>query len=70
MLSLANAFSEDDLKNFEKKIYNFLDQERKYYFSYSSAEPKIDGISASLFYSKWKIKPKDYLEEMERKVKI
>ena len=24
MLSLANAFSEDDLKNFEKKITNFL----------------------------------------------
>jgi NAD-dependent DNA ligase len=26
MLSLANAFSEQDLINFEKKILNYLDQ--------------------------------------------
>ncbi len=49
MLSLANAFSEEDLKNFEKKIYNFLDQKENIILEYS-AEPKIDGISASLFY--------------------
>ena len=49
MLSLANAFSEEDLKNFEKKIYNFLDQSQNTTLEYS-AEPKIDGISASLFY--------------------
>ena len=49
MLSLANAFSEEDLKNFEKKIYNFLDQSQNTILEYS-AEPKIDGISASLFY--------------------
>jgi len=49
MLSLANAFFEDDLKNFEKKIYNFLDQNENNILEYS-AEPKIDGISASLFY--------------------
>ncbi len=49
MLSLANAFSEEDLKNFEKKIYNFLDQNQNTTLEYS-AEPKIDGISASLFY--------------------
>ena len=49
MLSLANAFSEEDLKNFEKKIYNFLDQSQNITLEYS-AEPKIDGISASLFY--------------------
>ena len=47
MLSLSNAFDEDDLKNFEKKIFNFLDNKPK--FSYS-VEPKIDGISASLTY--------------------
>ena len=47
MLSLSNAFDEDDLKNFEKKIYNFLNNKPK--FSYS-VEPKIDGISASLTY--------------------
>ena len=49
MLSLANAFSEEDLINFEKKITNFLSQKEGYEISYS-AEPKIDGISASLTY--------------------
>lgn len=49
MLSLANAFSEEDLKNFEKKIFNFLDQSQNTALEYS-AEPKIDGISASLLY--------------------
>ena len=49
MLSLANAFSEDDLLNFEKKILNFLSENKEYKISYS-AEPKIDGISASLTY--------------------
>ena len=51
MLSLANAFSEDDLLNFEKKILNFLSQNKEFKISYS-AEPKIDGISASLIYKK------------------
>ena len=45
MLSLANAFIEDDLINFEKKILNFLSKDKDYKISYS-AEPKIDGISA------------------------
>ena len=49
MLSLANAFTEDDLINFEKKILNFLSKEKNFKLSYS-AEPKIDGISASLTY--------------------
>ena len=49
MLSLSNAFNEEDLKNFEKKILNFLDKNEKFVIEYS-AEPKIDGISASLFY--------------------
>jgi len=49
MLSLANAFSEEDLINFEKKIINFLSQKEGFEISYS-AEPKIDGISASLTY--------------------
>ena len=47
MLSLANAFNEEDLINFEKKILNFLNLNRSFEFEYS-AEPKIDGISASL----------------------
>ena len=53
MLSLSNAFSEEDLLNFEKKILSFLSQESSSIISYS-AEPKIDGISASLTYNKGK----------------
>ena len=49
MLSLANAFSKEDLINFEKKITNFLSQKEGFEISFS-AEPKIDGISASLTY--------------------
>ena len=49
MLSLANAFTKDDLINFEKKIFNFLSVKNDFKINYS-AEPKIDGISASLIY--------------------
>tara|TARA_B100000900_G_scaffold330039_1_gene290506 strand:- start:2094 stop:4124 length:2031 start_codon:yes stop_codon:yes gene_type:complete len=49
MLSLSNAFTEEDLINFEKKIINFLSIKENFKLSYS-AEPKIDGISASLNY--------------------
>ncbi len=49
MLSLGNAFTENDLVNFEKKIRNFLSLEESFNISYT-AEPKIDGISASLTY--------------------
>ena len=49
MLSLANAFDHDDLNNFEKKIMNYLNQKDRSQLEYS-AEPKIDGISASLSY--------------------
>ena len=49
MLSLGNAFNEEDLQNFEKKIINFLSLKATNTIEYS-AEPKIDGISASLIY--------------------
>ena len=49
MLSLANAFKEADLENFEKKMLNFLSMKDESIIEYS-AEPKIDGISASLTY--------------------
>jgi len=49
MLSLANAFNEEDLLNFEKRILNFISEKENFKISYS-AEPKIDGISASLIY--------------------
>ena len=54
MLSLGNAFDEEDLKNFEKKIINFLSLKKKDIIEYS-AEPKIDGISASLIYINGKL---------------
>ncbi|MDA9658801.1 NAD-dependent DNA ligase LigA [Candidatus Pelagibacter sp.] len=54
MLSLGNAFNEEDLKNFEKKIINFLSLKDKNSIEYS-AEPKIDGISASLIYINGKL---------------
>ena len=49
MLSLANAFSKENMEDFLKKIQNFLNikYSEKIVFS---AEPKIDGISASLKY--------------------
>ena len=49
MLSLANAFTEEDLNNFEKKVQNFISKKNSFLIEYS-AEPKIDGISASLIY--------------------
>ena len=49
MLSLSNAFNEEDLIAFQKKNINFLALNENYEFEYS-AEPKIDGISASLNY--------------------
>jgi len=47
MLSLSNAFDKEDLINFEKKIFNFLNEKADLNYS---VEPKIDGISASLTY--------------------
>ena len=49
MLSLGNAFNEEDLRSFEKKVINFLSLKDPNTIEYS-AEPKIDGISASLIY--------------------
>ena len=49
MLSLANAFTKEDLINFEKRVSNFLNKKTNIEIEYS-AEPKIDGISASLTY--------------------
>ena len=53
MLSLSNAFNKEDLINFEKRIINYLDKKNDFKIEYS-AEPKIDGISASLIYKKGK----------------
>ena len=53
MLSLSNAFNLEDLLNFEKKIFNYLNKNIKIEYS---VEPKIDGISASLTYINKKLK--------------
>ena len=50
MLSLSNAFNKNDMNDFVKKINNFLSlKSTKLEFF---AEPKIDGISATLVYEK------------------
>ncbi len=49
MLSLSNAFDKNDLENFEKRVFNYLNIKDKKILEYS-VEPKIDGISASLTY--------------------
>ena len=49
MLSLANAFSKENIEVFLKKIRNFLNLNNSEKIVFS-AEPKIDGISASLKY--------------------
>ena len=47
MLSLSNAFNKEDMFDFEKKIKNYLNINSNVELS---AEPKIDGISASIRY--------------------
>ena len=47
MLSLDNAFDDQDIEDFEKRFLNKL--KRKEVFSYS-CEPKIDGIAICLVY--------------------
>ena len=55
MLSLSNAFSENNIVDFLKKIKNFLKLNNDYKIEII-AEPKIDGISASLHYINGKLK--------------
>ena len=50
MLSLSNAFDENDMRDFLKKIDNFLNLKNETIELFS--EPKIDGISATLIYEK------------------
>ena len=54
MLSLDNAFTKDDVEDFLKKIRNYLNFEKGAPVELT-AEPKIDGISASLIYKNNKI---------------
>ena len=50
MLSLSNAFDIKDMRDFLKKINNFLNNKETKIELFS--EPKIDGISATLIYEK------------------
>ena len=52
MLSLSNAFNENDIEEFLKKIDNFLNLKIKKNAIETFCEPKIDGISATLIYEK------------------
>jgi len=49
MLSLANAFSDDDVRNFEETIRRYLKLDDGTSIGYT-CEPKIDGLSLSLRY--------------------
>jgi DNA ligase (NAD+) len=49
MLSLDNAFSEDALRNFHRRVTERLELEADAAVSYS-AEPKLDGAAVSLLY--------------------
>jgi len=53
MLSLANAFDKNDMKDFLAKIGNFLNNKSE--IIEISSEPKIDGISATLIYENGKL---------------
>ncbi len=46
MLSLDNAFSEEDLRNFDRRARAAVEAEQIYY----QAEPKLDGLAVSLLY--------------------
>lgn len=49
MLSLANAFEEDEVFNFGRRISERLDQSDAEHIEYT-AEPKLDGLAISILY--------------------
>ena len=55
MLSLANAFNHEDLKEFIERIKKFLNIDSLVNIEFIN-EPKIDGLSINLFYEKGNLK--------------
>lgn len=47
MLSLDNAFSEDELRDFDRRVRSRLADDQSFHYA---CEPKLDGIAASLLY--------------------
>ena len=68
MLSLSNAFDKTDMEDFIKKVQNFLNIKDQNISLI--AEPKIDGISATLIYEDGFLLSKAYLEGMVLLVRI
>jgi len=54
MLSLDNAFSDDDVRDFVHSVYRFLGQLPDQSIAFT-AEPKIDGLSMSIRYEEGKL---------------
>lgn len=53
MLSLENAFSDEDVKNFDQRIHDRLDDQRDIEYQ---CEPKLDGLAVTIFYEKGLLK--------------
>lgn len=47
MLSLDNAFSEEELRDFDRRVHSRLETGQTFHYA---CEPKLDGIAASLLY--------------------
>ena len=50
MMSLSNAFSEDDIVSFDERLKKYLNMSGSQNLEYT-AEPKIDGLSLSIRYA-------------------
>ncbi len=59
MLSLSNAFSEQDLRDFDKRVQEYVGENVEYVVEF-----KIDGLSVGLTYNNGEFE-KEQLEEME-----
>ena len=51
MLSLANAFSEEEMRDFDQRVRNGLEIDTVKY----SAEPKLDGVAIALTYEQGRL---------------